>query len=63
VHEAAGCAIVTVWPAIVTVPVRAGPRFGTAVIVAAADPLPPAVTLSQLLLLAVVHAQSALVVT
>jgi hypothetical protein len=57
------CAIVTVWPAIVTVPVRAGPRVGTAVIVGVADPLPPAVTLSQLLLLAVVHAQSVLVVT
>jgi hypothetical protein len=57
------CAIVTGCPATVTVPVRAGPRFGAAEIVTAADPLPPAVTLSQLLPLAVVHAQSELVVT
>jgi hypothetical protein len=64
-HKAvpSACAMVTVWPAIVTVPVRAGPRFRAAVIVTAADPLPPAVTVSQLLPLAVVHAQSALVVT
>ena len=57
------CAMVTLCPAMVTVPVRAVPVLTAAVIVAAPDALPPPLTVSQSVLLAVVHAQPLPVVT
>jgi hypothetical protein len=57
------CDTVTAWPAIVTVPVRAGPAFAAAVIVACPDALPPPATVSHGELLDVVHAHPSVVVT
>jgi len=59
----AACATDTVWPAIVTVPVRAVAVFAAAVIVAKPDALPPPVTVSHGVLLDVVHAHPSAVVT
>jgi hypothetical protein len=60
---AAGCDTVTAWPATVTVPVRAGPAFAAAVMVACPDALPPPATVSHGVPLDVVHAHPAIVVT
>ena len=60
---AAACETCTAWPAIVTVPERAGPAFGVAVIVAGPDAVPPPVTASHGVLLEVVHAHPLSVAT
>ena len=52
-----------VWPAIVTVPMRAAPGFAATVIVACPDALPPPATVSHGVLLDVVHAHPSVVVT
>ena len=58
---AAACVTVSVWPAIVTVPVRALPVFADALIVTVPLPVPPLAPLNviQLALLVEVHAQPA----
>jgi len=61
--DAAACDTDTDWPAIVTVPERAGPPFASAVIVACPDDALPPVTVSHDVLLDVVHAQPLSVVT
>jgi hypothetical protein len=61
--DAAACDTVTAWPAMVTVPVRAGPAFAAAVIVACPGAVPPPVTVSHGVLLDVVHAHPLIVAT
>jgi len=60
---AASCETVTVWPAIVTVPVRAVPVFAATVIVADPDALAPPATVSHGVSLDDVHVQPLVVVT
>ena len=59
----AACDTVTAWPAMVTVPTRAGPAFAATVIVACPGALPPPVTVNHGVLLDVIHAHPLIVTT